>query len=228
MIFFIIWPEKCNSLLEISSQKVSRFMWILILINDFKLITTNRKKEQRIKTILLISHKFLVSRKESSRENSNSFWRVALCEKYVIIGLGGERRKSCWNVSIQLHLGRPMKHRGERGGEAKAVKEITNYYRRRFIEKNWFVLGIAEGDPYRGSLEGPHSGPSLRRIEVYELSMPWFQRRETLQFLSVSVHRWHEHERTVSSVFLRMETDSYDGHDKYFLIFFQLFPPARI
>lgn len=121
-----------------------------------------------------------------------------------------------------------MKHRGERGGEAKAVKEITNYYRRRFIEKNWFVLGIAEGDPYRDSLEGPHSGPSLRRIEVYELSMPWFQRRETLQFLSVSVHRWHEHERTVSSVFLRMETDSYDGHDKYFLIFFQLFPPARI
>lgn len=65
------------------------------------------------------------------------------------------------------------------------MKEITNYYRRRFIEKNWFVLGIAEGDPYRGSLEAPHSGPSLRRIEVYELSMPWFQRRETLQFLSV-------------------------------------------
>lgn len=61
------------------------------------------------------------------------------------------------------------------------MKEITNYYRRRFIEKNWFVLGMAEGgDPYRGSLGAPRSGPSLRRIEVYELSTLFATR--TLQF----------------------------------------------
>lgn len=106
---------------------------------------------------------------------------------YVIIGLGREKKLlKSGDVSIQLRLAHPCETSWRRrGGERKAVKEITNYYRRRFIEKNWFVLGIAEGDPYRGSLEAPHSGPSLRRIEVYELSMPWFQRRETLQFLSV-------------------------------------------
>lgn len=54
MIFFIIWREKCNSLLA-----VKKCLVLCESINDFKLITTNRKKEQRIKTILLISHKFL-------------------------------------------------------------------------------------------------------------------------------------------------------------------------
>lgn len=126
------------------------------------------------------------------------------------------------DVSIQLHLARPTKHRGGSVVEEEEgpVKEITNYYRRRFIEKNWFVLGIAEGDPYRGSLEAPHSGPSLRRIEVYELSMPWFQRRETLQFLPgfVSVRT----NTTVSSRWKLILTTNIS----YFS--FEKFPLARI
>lgn len=102
-------------------------------------------------------------------------------------------QKTLWNRPMIIGL-------SNKKGE-KSVKEITNYYRRRFIEKNWFVLGIAEGDPYRGSLEAPYSGPSLRHIEVYELSMLWFQTR-TLQFPRCApIHRYINTTLYFSSVF---------------------------
>lgn len=140
-----------------------------------------------------------------------------MCEEHVIIGLRrGERKVVEIGRCIDSTTPRPP----HETSWWKPVKEITNYYRRRFIEKNWFVLGIAEGDPYRGSLEAPHSGPSLRRIEVYELSMPWFQRRETLQFLPgfVSVRT----NTTVSSRWKLILTTNIS----YFS--FEKFPLARI
>lgn len=100
--------------------------------------------------------------------------------------------------------------------ERKPVKEITNYYRRRFIEKNWFVLGIAEGDPYRGSLGGLHSGPSLRHIEVYELSTPGFATR-TLQFPDGVLVR--SHTNMLFRRRLSIETDLCNRGKKNFPLF---------
>ena len=106
-------------------------------------------------------------------------------------------------IDSQLHLARPVEHRG--GGEReeerrKRWKKLRTIIGGGSLRKIGLYWELREGDPYRGSLEAPHSGPSLRRIEVYELSMPWFQRRETFQFLvCVGASMAPKHERGVSS-----------------------------
>lgn len=104
-------------------------------------------------------------------------------------------------IDSQLHLARPVKHCGGGGGKGrKQWKKLRTIIGGGSLRKIGLYWELREGDPYRGSLEAPHSGPSLRRIEVYELSMPWFQRRETFQFLvCVGASMAPRHERGVSS-----------------------------
>lgn len=121
---------------------------------------------------------FRVGKKGKRKGNKSVIYgHNTLYKKQIIIHI----QKKVARISRYIDSTTPKQRKGSvkmsRGEGGKPVKEITNYYRRRFIEKNWFVLGIAEGDPYRGSLEAPHSGPSLRRIEVYELLTPGFQTR---------------------------------------------------